>query len=287
MTDLIPPPGHIIEEAVAQALREDLGLAGDITSAAIIPPDQVSEARIVAREAGVIAGLPVAQAAFQGIDEHVSFTATAADGHRVEAGDELARITGKSRAILSAERVALNFIGRLSGIATLTAQYVSAAAGTQARITCTRKTTPGLRALEKYAVRAGGGVNHRFGLFDGLLIKDNHVAAAGGIKPAVRRARAAAGHMVRIELEVDTLAQLHEALALGVDAILLDNMSPDELRQAVVTASGRALLEASGGVNLETVGAIAATGVDLISAGALTHSARCMDVALDFAPQGA
>ncbi len=282
MSDLVAPPQQVIEDAVAQALREDLGLAGDITSAATIPADQVSAARLVAREPGVVAGLPVAQAAFRGIDEHVSFTATAADGHRVEAGDELARITGKSRAILSAERVALNFIGRLSGIATLTAQYVSAATGTQARITCTRKTTPGLRALEKYAVRAGGGVNHRFGLFDGLLIKDNHIAAAGGIGPAVGRARAAAGHMVRIEVEVDTLAQLDEALALGVDAILLDNMSLDALREAVARNAGRALLEASGGVSLETVGGIAATGVDLISAGALTHSARCLDVALDF-----
>jgi nicotinate-nucleotide pyrophosphorylase (carboxylating) len=284
MTDLIPPPQHIIQRAVAQALCEDLGLAGDITSAAIIPADQVSEPRLVAREAGVIAGLSLAQAAFREIDDHVSFTAIAADGDRVEAGTELARITGKTRAILSAERVALNFLGRLSGITTLTAQYVSAVAGTQARITCTRKTTPGLRALEKYAVRAGGGVNHRFGLFDGLLIKDNHVAAAGGIGPAVARARAAAGHMVRIELEVDTLAQLDEALARGVDAILLDNMSPAELREAVAKTDGRALLEASGGVNLETVEAIAATGVDLISAGALTNSARCLDVALDFHP---
>ncbi len=284
MTDLIAPPQHVIEDAVTRALREDLGLAGDITSAATIPADQSSEARLVAREAGVIAGLPVARAAFHAIDAQTAFSANVADGARVEAGAELAQIAGTTRALLSAERVALNFLGRLSGIATLTAQYVAAVAGTQARITCTRKTTPGLRALEKYAVRAGGGVNHRFGLFDGVLIKDNHVAAAGGIGPAVARARAAAGHMVRIEVEVDTLDQLDEALALRVDAILLDNMSLDALREAVRRTGGRALLEASGGVSLETVGGIAATGVDLISAGALTHSARCLDVALDFAP---
>lgn len=282
MTDLIAPPQHVIEDAVTGALREDLGLAGDITSAATIPADQSSEARLVAREAGVIAGLPVARAAFHAIDAQTAFSANVADGARVEAGAELAQIAGTTRALLSAERVALNFLGRLSGIATLTAQYVAAVAGTQARITCTRKTTPGLRALEKYAVRAGGGVNHRFGLFDGVLIKDNHVAAAGGIGPAIARGRAAAGHMVRIEVEVDTLDQLDEALALGVDAILLDNMSLDALREAGRRTGGRALLEASGGVSLETVGAIAATGVDLISAGALTHSARCLDVALDF-----
>ncbi len=286
MTNLTPPPEHIIEDAVVRALREDLGLAGDITSAATIPADQVSEARLVARQAGVIAGLPVARAAFHAMDARVVFTAKVADSARVNDGAELAHIAGSTRALLSAERVALNFLGRLSGIATLTAQYVAAVAGTQARIACTRKTTPGLRALEKYAVRAGGGVNHRFGLFDGVLIKDNHVAAAGGIGPAVGRARSAAGHMVRIEVEVDTLAQLDEALALGVDAILLDNMSLDTLREAVARTGGRALLEASGGVSLETVGAIAATGVDLISAGALTHSARCLDVALDIAPGG-
>jgi nicotinate-nucleotide pyrophosphorylase (carboxylating) len=282
MTDLIPPPEHLIADVVSRALQEDLGLAGDITSAATIPADQVSEALIVAREPGVITGLCVARAVFRALDARTDFTEKVSDGDRVEAGTELARITGTTRALLSAERVALNFLGRLSGIATLTAHYVDAVAGTQARITCTRKTTPGLRALEKYAVRAGGGVNHRFGLFDGVLIKDNHVAAAGGIGPAVARARAAAGHMMRIEVEVDTLAQLDEALALGVDAILLDNMSGEELREAVTRTGGRALLEASGGVSLQTVRAIAATGVDLISAGALTHSARCLDVALDF-----
>jgi len=282
--DISPLPDHLIEDAVSRALREDLGLAGDITSIATIPADQTSAASIVAREPGIVAGLPVAQAVFRAVDSAVAFAAHAGDGDRVEAGAELARVSGATRALLAGERVALNFLGRLSGIATLTARYVDAVSGTRARITCTRKTTPGLRALEKYAVRAGGGVNHRYGLFDGVLIKDNHVAAAGGIGPAVTRARGAAGHMVRVEVEVDTLAQLDEALALGVDAILLDNMSLDELREAVARAGGAAILEASGGVSLDSVAGIAATGVDLISAGALTHSARCLDVALDLRP---
>jgi len=281
--ELTPLPGHVIEEAVTRALQEDLGLAGDITSAATIPAGQSSEASIVAREDGVVAGLALARAAFHALDPHIVLTAQVADGQRAEAGTALAHISGNTRAILGAERVALNFLGRMSGIATLTAQYVAAVAGTRAKITCTRKTTPGLRALEKYAVRAGGGVNHRFGLFDGILIKDNHVAASGGVAAAVEQARAAAGHMVRIEVEVDTLAQLDEALAQGADIILLDNMSGDALREAVSRARGRAVLEASGGVSLETVGAIAATGVDLISVGALTHSVRCLDVGLDFA----
>jgi len=280
---LTPLPGHVIGEAVTRALQEDLGLAGDITSAATIPAGQSSEASIVAREDGVVAGLALARAAFHALDPHIVLTAQVADGQRAEAGTALAHISGNTRAILGAERVALNFLGRMSGIATLTAQYVAAVAGTRAKITCTRKTMPGLRALEKYAVRAGGGVNHRFGLFDGILIKDNHVAAAGGVAAAVEQARAAAGHMVRIEVEVDTLAQLDEALAQGADIILLDNMSGDALREAVSRARGRAVLEASGGVSLETVGAIAATGVDLISVGALTHSVRCLDVGLDFA----
>ncbi len=280
-SDLSPLPDHIIKEAVTRALSEDLGLAGDITSAATIPADHASEARLVAREAGIIAGMALAQGAFHAADPSLRFAASAADGETVEAGSEVARIAGNTRAILRAERVALNFLGRMSGIASLSARYVAAVAGTRAKIACTRKTTPGLRALEKYAVRAGGGVNHRFGLFDGILIKDNHVAAAGGIPAAIERARAAAGHMVRIEIEVDTLAQLDEALAQGADVILLDNMTNDQLREAVARAAGRAVLEASGGVSLETVAGIAATGVDLISAGALTHSARCLDLALD------
>jgi len=284
--DLAPLPQHVIHDAVATALREDFGLAGDITSAATIPPDQIAEASIVAREPGVIAGLAVAQAVFHAVDRDVRFAVMAEEGQRVEAGTVLAHVAGAARSLLAGERVGLNFLGRMSGIATLTEQYVSAVEGTGARIACTRKTTPGHRALEKYAVRAGGGVNHRFGLFDGMLIKDNHVTAAGGLLPAIERARAAAGHMVRIEVEVDTLAQLEEALALGVDAILLDNMTRDELCEAVRRAGGLVLLEASGGVSLETVAGIAATGVDLISAGAVTHSARCLDVSLDFAPRG-
>ncbi|MFP3921848.1 MAG: carboxylating nicotinate-nucleotide diphosphorylase [Dichotomicrobium sp.] len=288
MTDnrnnLAPPPAHIIDDAVARALAEDHGLAGDITSAATIPADQTSDARLAAREDGIVAGLGIARAAFRALDPGVGFEARVADGETVEAGAVLAELTGNTRALLGAERVALNFLGRLSGIATLTARYVEAVAGTRTKITCTRKTTPGLRALEKYAVRAGGGVNHRFGLFDAVLIKDNHIAAAGGIAAAVERARAVAGHMVRIEVEVDTLDQLDAALALGVDVVLLDNMTNAELREAVTRAKGAALLEASGGVSLETVGAIAATGVDLISVGALTHSPACLDVALDFSP---
>jgi len=279
---LRPLPNSVINDTVSRALNEDLGLAGDITSAALIPPDQTCEARLMAREAGVIAGLPLAEAAFRAVDASVKFKANMSDGARVAPGSEIARLAAPARSVLSAERVALNFLGRMSGIATLTARYVTAVAGTQARVTCTRKTTPGLRAVEKYAVCAGGGCNHRFGLFDGMLIKDNHIAAAGGVGPAVERARLAAGHMVRIELEVDTLEQLSEALTLGVDVILLDNMSNEALRQAVTAVSGRAMLEASGNVNLETVRGIAETGVDLISAGALTHSARCLDVALDF-----
>lgn len=283
MPALTPLPGHVIDEAVRRALQEDLGLAGDITSAATIPAGQTSEASIVVREDGIVAGLALACAAFHALDPHIAFTARTEDGQRVEAGAALAHVSGETRAILGAERVALNFLGRLSGIATLTARYAAAVANTGAKITCTRKTTPGLRALEKYAVRAGGGVNHRFGLFDGILIKDNHVSAAGGVAAAVEHARAAAGHMVRIEVEVDTLAQLDEALAHGADVILLDNMSGDDLCEAVSRARGRAMLEASGGVSLETVSAIAATGVDLISVGALTHSVRCLDVGLDFA----
>ncbi len=280
---LTPLPVHVIDEAVARALREDLGLAGDITSAATIPDGHTSEARIMAREDGVVAGLAIARAAFHALDPHIVFTAHTGEGQPVEADTALAHISGDTRAILGAERAALNFLGRLSGIATLTARYVAAVTHSGAKITCTRKTTPGLRALEKYAVRAGGGVNHRFGLFDGILIKDNHVAAAGGVAAAVEHARAAAGHMVRIEVEVDTIAQLDEALAHGADLILVDNMSGDELREAVSRARGRAVLEASGGVSLETVAAIAATDVDLISVGALTHSVLCLDVGLDFA----
>lgn len=275
-------PGHLVEGAVRAALAEDLGLVGDITTNAIVPAAATAAGVLVARRPGVIAGLPLAEAAFRALDPEVRFEALIGEGQPVAAGAAAARVSGRARALLSAERVALNFLGRLSGIATLTRRYVDAIAGTGARIIDTRKTTPGLRALEKYAVRAGGGMNHRTGLFDAVLIKDNHIVAAGGIGAAIEAARARAGHMVKIEVEVDTLDQLAEALQHRIDAVLLDNMTPDELREAVRMAAGRVLTEASGRVSLETVRAIAETGVDLISSGSLTHSAPVLDIGLDF-----
>lgn len=284
--DFLPLPEGLIRRAVALALEEDLGLQGDVTACAVIPASSRGRARVVAREAGRIAGLPVAEAAFLALDPCARFERRVADGQDVEAGAVLADVEGATRALLSAERTALNFLGRLSGVATRTRAFAAAVAGTGARIADTRKTTPGLRAFEKYAVRAGGGVNHRFGLFDAMLIKDNHIAAAGGVGEAIRRARAAVGHMVKIEVEVDTLAQLDEALAHPIDAVLLDNMTPDMLREGVARTrrggAGRVMVEASGGVTLETVRGIAETGVDLISVGGLTHSVKCLDVALDF-----
>lgn len=277
-----PPPDLSVERVVRNALAEDLGDAGDITTDATIARDATAMVRIVARKPGRIAGLVAARMAFRLLDPDIRIAIVAPDGRDAEAGGTIAALDGRVRPILTGERVALNFLGHLSGIATLTAQYVAAVAGTKARITCTRKTTPGLRALEKYAVRCGGGVNHRFGLYDALLIKDNHVAAAGGIIPAIERARAHAGHMVRIEVEVDRLAQLEEALSVRADTIMLDNMSLADMREAVRITAGRARLEASGGVSLSTVRAIAETGVDLISVGALTHSAPNLDVALDY-----
>jgi nicotinate-nucleotide pyrophosphorylase (carboxylating) len=277
-----PPHNLLVEPIVRGALEEDLGRAGDITSALTIPADQTAHARIVAREAGTIAGLIAASCAIQLIDPQVRIAVELPDGSRAPAGATIAVLDGSARSILTAERVALNFLGRLSGIATATRALADAVRGTKARIVCTRKTTPGLRVLEKYAVRCGGGVNHRFGLDDAILIKDNHIAAAGGIEKAVTRVRAGIGHMVRIEVEVDTLAQLEEALALNVDTILLDNMKPDMLAKAVAIARGRAILEASGGVTLASVRAIAESGVDYISSGAITHSAPSLDVALDF-----
>jgi nicotinate-nucleotide pyrophosphorylase (carboxylating) len=276
-------PRALIERAVKAALEEDLGAAGDITTDATIPIDAKGEAMIVASEAGVIAGLDLAVQAFRALDPDVKFSPLVGDGESVKQGAKIARIVGKTRAILTAERTALNFLGHLSGVATLTSRFVEAVAGTGARIACTRKTTPGLRALEKYAVRMGGGVNHRFGLYDGVLIKDNHVAAAGGIGNALRALGPRAGHMVRIEVEVDTLDQLKEALRFPIDAVLLDNMDVPTLRQAVAIVAGRVTTEASGGVMLETVRKIAETGVDLISAGALTHSARRLDLSLEWA----
>lgn len=277
-------PRLLITRAVEQALAEDLGTRGDLTTDATVPADVAAAASFGARRDGVIAGLAVAEAAFQAVDPRVGFEALVRDGDRVAAGTIVARVTGPARALLTAERVALNFLCHMSGIATLTRRYVDAVAGTRARIVDTRKTTPGLRAFEKYAVRCGGGANHRSGLHDAILIKDNHIVAAGGVGPAIEAARAHAGHMVKIEVEVDDLDALAEALAHPVDAVLLDNMDPAMLRRAVSIVGGRALTEASGGVSLDTVRAIAETGVDLISVGALTHSAPILDLGLDFIP---
>jgi nicotinate-nucleotide pyrophosphorylase (carboxylating) len=286
MTDALPfaHPPHplLIEPIVRRALEEDLGRAGDITSELTVPADKKAAAKLVARKAGTIAGLIAAECAFRLIDPAIRFHVQVPDGSTVQAGTVLATVEGSARGILSGERVALNFVGHLSGIATATRALVDAVKGTKARIVCTRKTTPGLRALEKYAARCGGGFNHRFGLDDAVLIKDNHLVAAGGIKPAIERVRAATGHMIKIELEVDSLKQLEEALSLGLDTILLDNMPPETLKQAVALSRGRAVLEASGNVTLATVRAIAETGVDYISSGAITHSAPSLDVALDF-----
>ena len=281
MNAIAPLPDLLVDQFVRAALAEDLGRAGDVTSLACIDADARLKVQFAARQSGVIAGLQCARLAMAAMDPTIHFETLAADGDAVDAGAVLARVEGEARAILAAERTALNFLGRLSGVATLTAAYVGAVGGAKAGITDTRKTTPGLRALEKYAVRCGGGVNHRFGLDDAILIKDNHVAACGGAGPAVRRARAAAGHLLMIEVEVDGLAQLDEALAEGPDVVLLDNFSLEDLREAVRRAGGRVRLEASGGVRLDTVRAIAETGVDVISVGALTHSAPVLDIGLD------
>jgi len=271
-----------IDAAVQRALDEDLGRAGDITSIATIPEATRAHAILVARQSGVIAGLPLAVATFQRLSPDINIQAHCRDGGTVAKGESVLTISGPARALLSGERTALNFVGRLSGIATLTADYVRHTAGSKLRVCCTRKTTPGLRALEKYAVRCGGGFNHRFGLDDAILIKDNHVAVAGGIVPVLRRARAHAGHLVKIEIEVDTLAQLREVLDCGLaDVVLLDNMDIATLTEAVQLTKGRMVLEASGGVTLESIAKIAATGVDYASCGALTHSAPNFDAALD------
>ena len=277
-----PPATALIEPIVQRALEEDLGRAGDITSDLILPPEQRASAKLAVRKAGTIAGLVAAECAFRLIDPAIAFRCELRDGSQAQSGDVLAQIEGPARALLTGERVALNFVGHLSGIATATRALVDAVMGTKAKIVDTRKTTPGLRVLEKYAVRCGGGFNHRFGLDDAVLIKDNHIAASGSITAAVERVRAGAAHMLKVEVEVDTLAQLEEALALGVDTILLDNMPPDILRRAVAMAKGRAALEASGNVTLATVRAISETGVDYISSGAITHSAPNLDVGLDF-----
>ena len=277
-----PLPELLIEPIVRAALLEDLGRAGDITSNAVIPRDATATCVIASRQDGVVAGIDAARLAFTLMDRGIEVSVQRPDGTDVAPGEVVMRISGRTRAILGAERVALNLLCHLSGVATATASLVEAAQPHRARIVCTRKTTPGLRALEKHAVRAGGGANHRFGLDDAVLIKDNHIAAAGGVRPAIERARAAVGHLVKIEVEVDTLAQLEEALAVGTDAVLLDNMTPDQLRQAVAMVQGRAVIEASGRITRETVAAVAATGVDLISAGWITHSAPVLDLGLDF-----
>lgn len=277
-----PPHALLIEPTVRHALEEDLGRAGDITTDLTIAADTQITARLAARKDGTIAGLIAADIAFRLVDPNLQFTVEIPDGSKAKKGDVLATVKGSARAILTAERVALNFAGHLSGVASATAALVDAVQGTKARIVCTRKTTPGLRVLEKYAVRCGGGFNHRFGLDDAVLIKDNHLVAAGGIKPAIERVRTGLGHTTKIELEVDTLAQLEEALSIGVDCVLLDNMSLADVTKAVALAKGRAVLEASGNVTIATVREIAQTGVDYISSGAITHSAMNMDLGLDF-----
>lgn len=274
-------PPLLFEDLVRRALLEDLGGAGDLTSDAVVPEGQRMTTALVARQPGVVAGLDLAATAFRLIDPALEMRTECRDGTRISAGQVLAQIHGGARSILSAERTALNFLCHMSGIATATAALCAAVRGHKAKIVCTRKTTPGLRAIEKYAVRAGGGGNHRFGLDDAILIKDNHIAIAGSIETAIERARAQAGHLVRIEVEVDTLSQLKAALPLGVDAVLLDNMPIETLRRAVAMIGGRCVSEASGGITLANAQAVAATGVDLISLGWITHSAPCLDIGLD------
>jgi nicotinate-nucleotide pyrophosphorylase (carboxylating) len=279
-------PDIIIEPIVRMALAEDLGRAGDVTAQACIPEGSRLRAIVGARKAGVLAGIGCMRLAVLAMDPAASVDIHVQDGEAFDAGTSLAEIEGDARALLSAERTGLNLLGRLSGIATLTRDYVRVVEGTKARIADTRKTTPGLRALEKHAVACGGGINHRFGLDDAILIKDNHVAVCGGVEPAVTRARAMAGHLMKIELEVDGLDQLDQALALidqgrGPDVVMLDNFALDTLREAVARVAGRVTLEASGGVNLTTVRGIAETGVDVISVGGLTHSASVLDIGLD------
>jgi nicotinate-nucleotide pyrophosphorylase (carboxylating) len=280
--NLAPPPALLVEPMVRRALEEDLGRAGDLTTLFTVPEDAQARAKLVAREEGVVAGHIAAELAFRLLDPALRYDIRVPDGGWVRKEETIGEISGPARALLTAERVALNFIGHLSGVGTQTAALVAETEGTKARILCTRKTIPGLRLLQKYAVRCGGGVNHRFGLNDAVLVKDNHIAAAGGIEAAIRAVQARIGPMTAFEVEVDTLDQLEKALKLGVPSILLDNMPPDMLREAVALTKGRATLEASGNVRRDTVRAIAATGVDYISSGALTHSVRALDLGLDF-----
>jgi nicotinate-nucleotide pyrophosphorylase (carboxylating) len=280
---LVPSLSQVmIEPLVRAALLEDLGRAGDITTDSVVPAQARAETALVARQAGVVAGLELAALAFRLVEPAIEITVERRDGAHLQPGDRIATIEGPARGVLTAERVALNFLGHLSGVASATATLVEAVKGHRARIACTRKTLPGLRAVQKYAVRVGGGVNHRLGLDDAVLIKDNHVVAAGGIKPAILAARGSVGHMVKIEVEVDTLAQLEEVLEVGADAVLLDNMDPKTLAEAVRMIDGRAISEASGRITPATAPAIAAAGVDLISAGWLTHSAKVLDIGLDW-----
>lgn len=279
--NLPPLLAIMFEPLVRAALLEDLGRAGDLTTNAIVPPDHLETMVLATRQPGIVAGLDLAVLAFRLIDPAIQVKIERPDGSAVQPEDVIATVSGPGRGLLTAERTALNFLSHLSGIATATGSVVEAVRGHKARIVCTRKTTPGLRALEKYAVRAGGGSNHRFGLDDAVLIKDNHIAIAGGIRPAIERVRASVGHLVKVEVEVDTLDQLDQALDLGVDAVLLDNMSLEELTRAVAMVGGRAITEASGRITPTTAPAIAATGVDLISIGWLTHSAPVLDIGLD------
>ncbi|MGH6671389.1 MAG: carboxylating nicotinate-nucleotide diphosphorylase [Xanthobacteraceae bacterium] len=271
-----------IEHAVARALEEDLGRAGDITSIATVPEDTRGRAMVVARKPGIVSGLPLVEASFRRLSPQIGIRPSARDGEAMAAGATLMSIEGNARAILGAERTALNFIGHMSGIATATAAFVERIAHTKARIICTRKTTPGLRALEKYAVRCGGGFNHRFGLDDAMLIKDNHIAVAGGIAAVLTRAKETAGHLVKIEIEVDSLDQLEEVLAVGLaDVVLIDNFDLESMRRAVAMVAGRLVIEASGGIALQSAAAIAETGVDYLSSGSLTHSVQNLDIGLD------
>jgi len=281
MITVDPLPRILYDDLVRDALREDLGRAGDITTVATVPAGTRATAAIVARRPGRVAGTGIAARVFEILDSVIEAEVLVPPGGDAELDSKLVRLVGLARAILSGERTALNLLGHLSGIATLTRDYVEAVAGTGARVVCTRKTTPGLRALEKHAVRCGGGANHRFGLDDAVLIKDNHLALAGGVRQAIARVRESVGHMVTVELEVDTLEQLEEGLEVGVDAVLLDNMDPPTLRAAVDLVGGRCVTEASGGIDLESAAAVAATGVDFLSVGALTHSAPWLDVSLE------
>lgn len=277
-----PLPRIMLEPLVRMTLLEDLGRAGDVTTDAVIPAEACSSVALVARQPGVVAGLDLALLAFQLVDPRIEIRVERPDGSSLAPGDVIATLSGPARGLLTAERTALNFLCHLSGVASATARVVAAVKGTKASICCTRKTMPGLRAVQKYAVRVGGGSNHRFGLDDAVLIKDNHVAMAGGVRPAVERVRAHVGHMVKIELEVDSLDQLQEALSLKLDAVLLDNMGPPLLREAVGLVEGRMITEASGRITPETAAGVAASGVDLISIGWLTHSATILDIGLDY-----